>query len=70
MYISVFCILIKQIHKYNECDRVGIYYLQKRVQITLHSNIVTLQSKNKNNTFKAEVKFTKLKMKLKKAQTN
>ncbi len=70
MYISVFCILIKQIHKYNECDRVGIYYLQKMVKITLHSNIVTLQSKNKNNTFKAEVTFTKLKMKVKKAQTN
>ncbi len=28
--------------------------------------ILTLQSKNKNNTFKAEVKFTKLKMKIKK----
>ncbi len=46
--------------------------MQKRVKITLHSNIVTLQSKNKNNPFKAEVRFTKLKMKimLKKAQTN
>ncbi len=30
-------------------------------------NIVTLQSKNKNNAFKAEVKFTKLKMKVKKS---
>ncbi len=29
--------------------------------------IVTLQSKNKNNAFKAEVKFTKLKMKVKKS---
>ncbi len=38
--------------------------MQKRVKITLHSNIVTLQSKNKNNYFKAEVKFTKLKIKI------
>ncbi len=38
------------------------------VKITLYSNIVTLQSKNKYNDFKAEVKFTKLK--IKKAQNN
>ncbi len=37
---------------------------KKRVRITLHFNIVTLQSKNKNNAFKAEVKFTKLKIKI------
>ncbi len=30
--------------------------------------ILTLQSKNKNNAFKADVTFTKLKMKVKKAQ--
>ncbi len=35
---------------------------KKRVKITLHSNIVTLQTKNKNNAFKAEVAFTKLKI--------
>ncbi len=34
--------------------------------LKLHSNIVTLQSKNKNNAFKAEVKFTELKIKVKK----
>ncbi len=38
--------------------------MQKRVKITLHSNIVTLRSKIKNNAFKAEVKFTKIKIKL------
>ncbi len=43
-------------HLHNICA----LYVQKRVKITLHSNIVTLQSKNKNNAFKAEVKFTKL----------
>ncbi len=32
--------------------------------------ILTLQSKNKNNAFKAEVKLTKLRMKVTKAQTN
>ncbi len=37
---------------------------KKRVKITLHSTIVTLQSKNKNNAFKAEVKFIKLKVKI------
>ncbi len=37
---------------------------KKGLKITLHSNIVTLQSKNKNNYFKAEVKFTKLKIKI------
>ncbi len=42
---------------------------KKSVKITLHSNVVTLQSKNKNNAFKAEVKFTKLKL-IKKTQTN
>ncbi len=44
---------------------IGIYYVLKSVKITLQSNIVTLQSKNKNNAFKAEVIFTKLKMKIK-----
>ncbi len=43
---------------------------KKIVKITLHYNIVTLQSKNENNVFKAEIQFTKLKMKVKKAQTN
>ncbi len=39
------------------------------VKITLHSNIVKLQSKNENKMFKVDVKFTKLKMKIiKKAQ--
>ncbi len=51
LYFLRFCIWIKQIK-------------WKRVKITLHCNIVTLQSKNKNNDFKAEVKFTKLKMKI------
>ncbi len=41
--------------------------MQKKLKkITLHYNIVTLQSKNKNNMFKAEVKFTNLKIKVKK----
>ncbi len=40
--------------------------MQKRVKITFYSKIVTLQSKNKNKAFKAEVKFTKLKMQLNK----
>ncbi len=35
---------------------------KKNVKITLHYNIVTLQSKNKNNVFKAEIQFTKLKI--------
>ncbi len=43
---------------------VSMYYVQKRVKITLHSNIVTLQSKKIYNAFKAEVKFTKLKIKI------
>ncbi len=62
-YFLCFCIWIKQI------KWITIYYVKKGLK--LHSNIVTLQSKNKNNAFKAEVIFTKLKMKMiKKAQTN
>ncbi len=45
----VFCIWIKQINKVN----VGIYNVQKG--LTLHSNIVTMRSKNKNNYFKAKL---------------
>ncbi len=41
---------------------VTIYYFKELLK--LHSNIVTLKYKNKNNAFKAEVKFTKLKMKI------
>ncbi len=40
--------------------------MQKRIKIKFYSNIVTLQSKNKNKAFKAEVKFTKLKILLNK----
>ncbi len=38
----------------------------KRVKITFNSNILTIQSKNKNSAFKAEVKFIKLKMEINK----
>ncbi len=41
----------------------------KKGLITFYSNIVTLQSKNKNKAFKAEVKFTKLKMKINKIKS-
>ncbi len=57
------------LNKLSECNHVSIYYVQKVLKITLHSYIVTLQSKNKNNAFKVEVKFTKLKIKEQKAQT-
>ncbi len=36
------------------------YYVQKKG----YNYIITLQSKNKNNAFKAEVKFTKQKIKI------
>ncbi len=49
----------KTIHIKSECNHVSLYIVWKK-------NIVTLQSKNKNKAFKAEVKFTKLKMKINK----
>ncbi len=69
VYFLRFCIWIKQ--KTNKVNVTIGYIMLKRVKITLHSNIVTLQSKNKNNAFKAEVTFTKLKNENnKKAQIN
>ncbi len=49
------------------CKKITLHYIMW-VKITLHSNIVKLKPKNENNNFKVDVKFTKLKMKIKKAQ--
>ncbi len=41
----------------------------KRVKITLHSNIVTLRSKNKNNPFKVKLNILNKKKENKNART-
>ncbi len=67
VYLCIFWLICSIL--YISLDFLCFYIWIKQINmlkkgLKLHSNIVTLQSKNYNNAFKPEVKFTKLKMKI------